>query len=109
MRKSRVPGGIDPDGKELGAEISRADLLQIHVSFGDRRDRREIEALVEKSLRRIGMSVNHQRGSMDFAWVWTGVSGRGRSGPESCGNDEHCPRKHARSIALQAQGDHVSP
>ena len=68
----RAPGvvavevtGLDPDGKEFGAEISLADFLQVDVALVPRGGGPDVESLIEKALRRIGVGVNHDGGIVE--------------------------------------------
>ena len=57
-----------PDGKELRAEISGFDLLQIDVACRNGRVLADIEVLVQKPLWRIRMGIDNQGGLVDRLW-----------------------------------------
>ncbi len=67
MRELAFELGLDPDGKEFGAEVAVADLVEVNVAAtgvgGD------VEVFVEEALRRVGVSVNHDGGIVDGAGV----------------------------------------
>jgi hypothetical protein len=59
--------GVGPDGKKLRAQIAGAGLVQADVSdiFGI--GGADIKILVQKTLRRVGVSVNDDGGIVDGA------------------------------------------
>ncbi len=56
------PHWVDPDRKELRAQVSLARRLQVPVAHAARIGQTKI--LVQHSLRRIGVGINHDRGGM---------------------------------------------
>ena len=57
--------GFHPDGKKLRPEIAGARFAKVQMTLRNRSIRREIEALVEKALRRVGVPIDHQGRFMD--------------------------------------------
>ena len=47
--------GLDPDGKELGAEVALVDGVEVEISFAARIG--EIEVLVKEALGRVGVGI----------------------------------------------------
>ena len=53
-----IEGGLDPDGEELGAEVAFARGFEVEVATVEWAG--EVEALIEESLRGVGVGINHQ-------------------------------------------------
>src|SRR5258708_24802178 len=51
-----------PDREELRAQITCLDLAEVHMSGGDGSVLAEIKVFVEKALRRVRVSINHDGG-----------------------------------------------
>ena len=56
---------VNPDRKELGAQVSFAGLIQVNVTLIAGVATRNIEVLVQKPLRRVGVSIDHNRRSLN--------------------------------------------
>lgn len=63
--------GVDPDGEKLRPEIAATSLVEAEVTHIVRIGRADIEAFVEKSLRRVGMSVYDDDGLVNRAGAST--------------------------------------
>ncbi len=59
-----VRSGIDPDGEELGTEITLLRGVKIPVAAIERVGK--VIVLVNKTLRRVGMRVDHDGGAFDL-------------------------------------------
>ena len=59
-----VGTGIDPDGEELGAEVSLLRGFKIPVAAVERIGK--VVVLVDKTLRRVGVGVDHDGGAFDL-------------------------------------------
>jgi len=51
-----VRAGLDPDGEELRAQVAGLDLAEVQIAGAG--VLREIEVLVDKAARRVGMRVD---------------------------------------------------
>jgi hypothetical protein len=60
VRALRMLGGIDPEREELGGEIACARRLQVQVTAQERVAK--APAIVEKTLRRVGVAVDDEGG-----------------------------------------------
>ena len=52
--------GIDPDGKEFRAQITAPCFIEADVPDVIRIGRADVESLIEKALRRVGVRVDDQ-------------------------------------------------
>jgi hypothetical protein len=55
-----VEGGLDPDGEELGAQVALVDGVEVEVAAVERVG--EVEVLIEKALRGVGVGVDDDGG-----------------------------------------------
>ena len=60
-----VRAGLDPDGEELRAQVAGLDLAEVQVAGAG--VLREIEVLVDKAARRVGMRVDDDGGVVNMA------------------------------------------
>src|SRR5690349_18437957 len=51
--------GLYPDGKELGPEVPLLDFAEVYVAVRHGSVLAQIKVFIEKTLRRIGMSINN--------------------------------------------------
>ncbi len=109
-----VEVGLDPNGKELRAEVALFGGLKVEMATVERVG--EIIVFVEKALRSVGVRVNHEGGAMDSLGVGHGfMKMRGVRGGNlrvecGCGEDEGCKRESRHHVesslpALPAKDD----
>ena len=64
---SVVGFGFDPDGKEFRAQVAGAGLVEADVPDVFGIGVADVEVLVQKALRRVGVSIDDDRGVVDGA------------------------------------------
>src|SRR5208283_2474541 len=90
-----------PDGEEFCAQISTPRLVQTDVANVVRVRRADVEAFVEKTLRRIGVGIDHNRRIMNLAGTRANGSARVRN-LRSCQGTRQ--REHERKSASHSWG-----
>src|SRR5580704_14226435 len=106
---SFVRFGLNPDCKELSAEVALARCLKVEIAAVQRITK--IKVLVQHSLRRVGVRIDHEGGAVhrirslyfDFCHGWRFAGcvlgpNQGRNGYKK--NDEYCVRAHWLAMSV---------